>query len=48
MPFKKNVEIKRFFNNTSKISCQKIETLMGDKLISDYFKFLNDYSKKRK
>ena len=45
----KNInDIKRFFNNTSKISCQKIESLMGEKLSSDYSKFLNDYIKNRR
>ena len=45
---KKNNEIKRFFNNTCKISCQKIESLMGEKLNSDYYNFLNDYTKNRR
>lgn len=45
---KKNNEIKRFFINTCKISCQKIESLIGEKLSSDYFKFLNDYINKRR
>ena len=46
--FKKNNEIKRFFDNTRKISCQKIESLIGENLKSDYFKFLNDYIDTRK
>ena len=45
---KKNNDIKRFFNNTCKISCQKIESLMGEKLSSDYYNFLNDYTKNRR
>ncbi len=45
---KKNNEIKRFFNNTCRISCQKIESLMGEKLCSDYYNFLNDYTKNRR
>ena len=45
---KKNNDIKRFFYNTCKISCQKIESLMGEKLSSDYNNFLNDYTKNRK
>ena len=45
---KKNNEIKRFFKNTCKISCQKIESLMGEKLNSNYYNFLNDYTKNRR
>ena len=45
---RKNNDIKRFFNNTCKISCQKIESLMGEKLSSDYYNFLNNYTKNRR
>ena len=40
--------IRRFFLNTSKISTQKVESLIGYKLSLDYFNFLNNYVNRRK
>ena len=40
---RKTSQIRRFFSNTSKISTQKVESLIGYKLSLDYFNFLNNY-----
>jgi len=44
----KNNKIKKFFTNTCKVSCQKIEDLLAGQIQLDYFNFLNDYIKSRK
>ena len=40
---RKTIQIRRFFSNTSKISTQKVESLIGYKLSLDYSNFLNNY-----
>ena len=40
---RKTSQIRRFFSNTSKISTQKVESLIGYKLSLDYSNFLNNY-----
>lgn len=44
----KNQKIKKFFTNTSNVSCQKIEGLLAWKIQMDCFNFLDDYIKSRK
>ena len=44
----KNKKIKKFFTNTCKVSCQKIEGLLAWKIQMDCFNFLDDYIKSRK
>ena len=44
----KNQKIKKFFTNTSNVSCQKIEGLLAGKIQLDYFNFLYDYIKTKK
>jgi hypothetical protein len=44
----KNKKIKKFFTNTCKVSCQKIEGLLAGQIQLDYFNFLDDYIKNRK
>ena len=44
----KNKKIKKFFTNTCKVSCQKIEDLLAGQIQLDYFNFLDDYIKSRK